>query len=332
MTERRWDPTLGEWRTFATHRQGRTFLPKSDSCPLCPSRPEHAPTEVPRPSYQLAVFDNRFPSLSAAPPQPSVLGTWLHPVEPAAGATEVVLYSDQHDLTLADMDVEHLSRLIDVWADRYQILAAREEVRYVFIFENKGEVIGVTLNHPHGQIYGYPDIPPRALQELATATRHQDEHGTCVWCDVVAAERAAGIRVVAQNRHWMAFVPFAARFPYELHLMTLRHAPSLLDLSDPERRSLAALLKTVLTGYDALFGFSLPYVMSMHQAPTDDGPWLSVSHLHLEFTPLHRSADRLKYLAGSELGAGAFINDTVPEQTAAELRAAVDRAAASGAA
>lgn len=137
---------------------------------------------------------------------------------------------------------------------------------------------------------------------------------------------------MAQNRHWMAVVPFAARFPYELHLLTLRHAPSLLDLGDPERRSLASLMKTVLTGYAALFGFSLPNVMSMHQAPTDDGPWLSVSHLHLEFTPLHRTADRLKYLAGSELGAGSFINDTVPEDTAAELRAAVSRAAASGAA
>lgn len=326
MTERRWDPTLGEWRTFATHRQGRTFLPPSDHCPLCPTRPGMEPTEVPRPAYQLAVFDNRFPSLSATPPEPAVQGTWLHPVEPAVGTTEVVLYSDRHELTLADMDVGHISRLVDVWADRYAQLGARDEVAYVFVFENKGAVVGVTLDHPHGQIYGYPDIPPRPLQELQAALRHRDERGTCVWCDVVAHERADAVRVVAESEHWLAFVPFAARFPYEVHVVTLRHATCLLDLTDPERHSLAVLLKTVLTGYDALFGFSLPYVMSMHQAPTQDGPWLPVSHLHLEFTPLHRTADRLKFIAGSELGAGAFVNDTVPEQTAAELRAAVARA------
>ncbi len=323
MTERRWDPTLGEWRTFATHRQGRTFQPASDRCPLCPTRPGGEPTEMPRSAYQLAVFDNRFPSLSATPPEPSVQGTPLHPVEPAIGATEVVLYSDQHDLTLADMDVEHIAALVDVWADRYAVLGARDEVGYVFVFENKGEVVGVTLDHPHGQIYGYPDIPPRPLRELRAAAQHRAERGTCVWCDVVAAERADALRVVAADEHWVAFVPFAARFPYEVQMMTQRHVTSLLDLTDPERWSLAVLLKRVLTGYDALFGFSLPYVMSMHQAPTDDGSWLAISHLHLEFTPLHRTADRLKYIAGSELGAGAFVNDTVPEQTAARLRAAV---------
>jgi UDPglucose--hexose-1-phosphate uridylyltransferase len=326
MTERRWDPALGEWRTFATHRQTRTFLPAADACPLCPTRDADAPTEIPRPSYQLAVFDNRFPSLTAEPPAPSVHGSALRPVEPARGATEVVLYSDRHDLTLADMDVEHITRLVDVWAGRYAVLGARDEVDYVFVFENKGEVIGVTLEHPHGQIYGYPDIPPRPLQELTTALRHLDEHGTCVWCDVVAHEIADGVRVVGANASWVAYVPFAARFPYEVHIVAQRHATSLLDLTDPERRLLAKLLKTVLVGYDALFGFSLPYVMSMHQAPTTDGPWLAVSHLHLELTPVHRTASRLKYLAGSELGGGAFINDTVPEVTAAELRAAVVRA------
>lgn len=327
MTERRWDATLGEWRTFATHRQTRTFLPSAQACPLCPTRDAQRPTEISRVTYQLAVFDNKFPSLLADPPPPSVPGTALNPVQPAIGATEVVLYSDRHDLTLADMDVEQICRLVDVWADRYAQLGAREEIGYVFVFENKGEVVGVTLNHPHGQVYGYPDVPPRPLRELTHATRHLEEHGTCVWCDQVARERTDGLRVVAANTNFTAYVPFAARFPYEVHVVSNRHATSLLDLTDPERAALARLLKTMLTGYDALFGFSLPYVMSMHQAPTDDRPWLAVSHLHVEFTPLHRSADRLKYIAGSELGAGAWINDAVPEQTADELRAAVARVA-----
>ena len=325
MTERRRDPTTGEWRIFATHRQDRTFLPDIDHCPLCPARPGRDVTEVNRPSYDLVVFDNKFPSLVADPPPPSVEASDLYGVERASGATEVVLYTDDHSATLATLDVERIDRLIEVWADRYAVLGRRDDVDYVFIFENKGEAIGVTLHHPHGQIYAYPEIPPRPRLELDMATAHLAEHGTCVFCDVVAAERAAGVRVVGANRSFLAVVPFAARFPYEVHVLSHRHAASLLDLTDRERRLLAELLQTVLRGYDALFGFSMPYVLSVHQAPTDGGHWLPVSHFHIEITPPHRTATKLKYLAGSELGAGAFINDTEPEDTAAALREAVAR-------
>ena len=321
--ERRFDPTTAEWRTFATHRQDRTFLPVADHCPLCPARDASFRTEIPAASYDLAVFDNRFPALVADPPVPPLPSTPLYPVEPAWGATEVVVYSDDHDATLGELGADHIRRLVDVWADRYRVLGGRDEVAYVFVFENRGEVIGVTLSHPHGQIYAYPEIPPRPRAELEAGLAHLARHGTCVFCDVVARERAEGLRLVAQNGRFLAFVPFAARFPYEVHLIAHRHATSLLDLTDPERDDLAQLLEAVLHGFDALFGFPLPYVMSMHQAPTDDGPWQEVSHLHLEFTPVHRTATKLKYLAGSELGAGAFINDATPEVTASQLRAAV---------
>ncbi len=323
MIERRFDPTTREWRTFATHRQDRTFLPAADHCPLCPTRDPSSPGEVPASSYDLVVFENRFPALVADPPTPPLPSTPLYPVEPARGATEVVLYSDDHDASLAQLGTDHIRRLVDVWADRYRVLGSRDEVAYVFVFENRGEVIGVTLEHPHGQVYAYPEIPPRPRAELEAGMAHLRRHGTCVFCDVVARERADGLRLVTQNDAFLAFVPFAARFPYEVHLIAHRHATSLLDLTDPERHALAELLETVLRGFDALFGFPLPYVMSMHQAPTDDGPWLEVSHLHLEFTPVHRTATKLKYLAGSEIGAGAFINDMTPEASAGRLRAAV---------
>ncbi len=153
------------------------------------------------------------------------------------------------------------------------------------------------------------------------ARRHRDEYGTCLLCDVVGAERATGARVVVDNDDFTAFVPFAARFPYEIHVLARRHAPSLVDLTVAERTNLAALLEEVVAGYDQLFGFTLPYVMSMHQAPTSEGDWWPISHFHIEFTPFHRAANRLKYLAGSELGAGAFLNDVMPEQAASELRA-----------
>ncbi len=325
-SERRRDPVSGEWRIYAAHRQERTFLPPATSCPLCPTRDTSHPTEVPWPEFDIAVFDNRFPSLVADPLPPTSTATPLYQVAPANGATEVIVYSDDHTATLPSLGPERLHLLIDVWAERYAALGRRDDIGYVFVFENRGEAVGVTLNHPHGQVYGYPEVPPRIAHELAVAARHLAEHGTCVLCDIVSAERAEGVRLVAQNDAFIAFVPFAARFPYEVHVLAQRHAPSILDLSDPERESLARMLGVVVTTFDNLFGFALPYVMSMHQAPTSDGDWQPISHFHIEFTPLHRSADRLKYLAGSELGAGAFLNDVVPEQAAAALRAAASRA------
>ena len=323
MTERRYDPISGEWRMFATHRQDRTFLPPDEFCPLCPTRDGHPPTEIPFPAFDVVVFENRFPSLVRQPPEPAVAGSVLYPVAPSAGANEVVVYSDDHHLGLAEMGVDRIAKVVDVWADRYGELGHRDDVAYVFVFENRGVAVGVTLHHPHGQIYAYPEIPPRVRRKLEVATSHIEDYGTCVYCDVVARERADGVRVVAHNQSFLAFVPFAARFPYEIQVVSLRHAASLLDLTGPERLALADVLKQVLGGYDRLFGFPLPYVMSMHQAPTDDGEHQHISHFHIEFTPLHRTADKLKYLAGSELGAGAFINDTAPEQVAVRLRAAV---------
>jgi len=320
MTERRCDPVTGEWRMFATRRQDRTFLPAADACPLCPTRAGGPPTEIPLPAFDVVVFENRFPALVREPPAPDVADSDLYPVAPSVGANEVIVYSDDHHLGLADMDVSRIARIIDVWADRYAELGRRVDVAYVFVFENRGVAVGVTLHHPHGQIYAYPEIPPRARLELQVATAHMQSSGTCVYCDVVARERSDGIRVVAHNASFLAFVPFAARFPYEVHVASLRHAASLLDLTDPERLAMADVLQQVIRAYDGLFGFPLPYVMSMHQAPTDDGEHQHVSHLHIEFTPLHRTADKLKYLAGSELGAGAFINDTAPEEVAARLR------------
>jgi len=330
VTERRYDPVTGEWRMFAGHRQDRTFLPPDELCPLCPSRDGHPPTEIPMSAFDVVVFENRFPALLRQPPEPGVSGSTLYPVAPSVGASEVVVYSDDHHLGLAQMEATHIARIVEVWADRYAELGSRPEVAYVFIFENRGVAVGVTIHHPHGQIYAFPEIPPRPRRELEVALAHIDAHGTCVFCDVVAKERDDAVRVVALNRSFVAFVPFAARFPYEIHVTSLRHAASILDFTDPERLALAEMLRDVIGGYDRLFGFPLPYVMSMHQAPTDGGEHRHVSHFHIEFTPLHRTAEKLKYLAGSELGAGAFINDTAPEDTAASLRAAVSSATTTG--
>jgi UDPglucose--hexose-1-phosphate uridylyltransferase len=318
VKERRCDVFSDEWRTFATHRQDRTFLPGPEECPLCPAGRHNAYHEIPRTAYDIVVFDNRFPALTPDAPEPAP-STGLFRTERALGAAEVVLWSDDHSQRLSDLPVERLARVFDVWAERYAELGARSEVAYVMPFENKGKVVGVTLDHPHGQIYAYPEIPPRVRHLLEVGRRHFDATGRCLRCDVLAAEADAAVRIVAEDARTLAFVPYATRFPYEVHVQPRRHAPSLLDLSDSERASLASVLRQVLRAYDGRFGFSLPYVLALQQAPTDDGRWLEVSHLHIELTPLHRTATKLKYLAGSELAAGAFVNDLAPEDAAAEL-------------
>lgn len=325
MSELRWNAFLREWLITATHRQDRTFLPPADYCPLCPSAPGHAPTEIDRADFEIAVFENRFPSLRLRPDEPSVDGSDLAPVRPSFGACEVVVYTPRHDATLADAATEHIERLIGVWAHRTLELGALEGIEYVFVFENKGEAIGVTLNHPHGQIYAYPYVPPIIEREAAAGRRHARDEGSCLWCRSQIDELADGRRIVVDDETWVAGVPFAARWPYELHLVPRRHVGWLHELDRAERRGLAELLRAVLRGYDALFGFSLPYIMAIHQRPTD-GDDRDDYHLHIEFYPPNRTESKLKYLAGSETGAGAFINDTLPEETAPRLRAAVESA------
>ena len=323
MSELRWNAFLREWLITATHRQDRTFLPPADYCPLCPTRPGHASTEIDRADFDIAVFENRFPSLRRSPERPSVEGSDLAPVRPSYGVCEVVVYTPRHDATLADASTEHIERLIAVWAHRTEALGALEGVEYVFVFENKGEAIGVTLSHPHGQIYAYPYLPPLIDREVGAAALHPADHGACLWCEVQEQELADGRRIVAQNDDWVAGVPFAARWPYEVHLVSRRHMGWLHELGTGERRALAEILGSLLRGYDRLFGFSLPYIMAIHQRPTGSAP-SDDYHLHLEFYPPNRTETKLKYLAGSEAGAGAFINDTLPEETAPRLRAAIE--------
>ena len=320
MSELRWHPVLGEWVITATHRQDRTFHPPDDFCPLCPTKPGGFPTEVPRETYDIVVFENRFPSLQRTPPEPAVEGTPWSPVAPAQGVCEVVLYSPDHNSTLADMPVRQIRKLVRVWQDRFLELGTLDFVDYVYIFENKGREIGVTLSHPHGQIYAYPFVPPKMMDRRVNFEMWLRENGTCMLCDILRYELEDGLRIVWKNEQFAAFVPFYARYPYEVHILPLDHDVRLGRLDRAAVRSLAEILKVILLKYDGLWGFSLPYIMNLFPEPTDGQPdpgW----HFHIEFYPPYRTPEKLKYLAGSESGAGAFINDTLPEQTAAALRA-----------
>ncbi len=322
MSELRWHPVLRQWVITATQRQDRTFLPPREYCPLDPTKPGGFPTELERPSFEIAVFENRFPSLRREPPEPAIEPEGPFDVRPAQGVCEVVVYTPEHDTTLAQQSVEHIRRLIAVWTDRYAELGALPYVEYVFIFENKGEVIGVTLHHPHGQIYAYPFVPPIAKQQLDSARDHHSESGRCLFCELLEREREDGRRVLIEDENFTAVIPFYARWPYEVHVTPRRHIGALPEMTDSEAWSLARTLKSILVGYDRLFGFSMPYILAIHQAPTDGGQH-PYAHLHIELYPPHRTATKLKYLAGSETGAGSFINDSLPEEKAVELRAAL---------
>ncbi|MHB8377915.1 MAG: galactose-1-phosphate uridylyltransferase [Dehalococcoidia bacterium] len=322
--ELRWNPLLGEHVVISTGRQDRTFLPPADACPLCPTDAASGFTsEIPSTTYEIVAFENRFPSLrlDAAPVAST---SALERRERAAGVCEVLVYTPRHDATLSSLPEAQVRRLVDVWADRYAELSARPEVAYVFIFENRGREIGVTLTHPHGQIYAFPYVPPRVQREHELALRHVAGGGGCLLCDVVAQEIAGGERIVATAEGFVAYVPFAARLPYEVHVAAAAHRASLLELSEGERAGLARIVRTVQATYDNLWGFAMPYTMSMHQRPADGGDRAG-DHLHIEFAPPYRTRDKLKYLAGIETGAGTFINDTAPEDTARALREAAPR-------
>ena len=321
MSERRYDPTHDEWITFATHRQDRTYKPATADCPLCPTRPGGPETEIPRGHFEIAVFDNRFPSLSTTPPAPDVQGTELVPVEPAYGHCEVVVFTDDHDATLASVGEARIRLLVDAWAHRFAALADDPRVRYVLPFENKGEAVGVTLHHPHGQIYAYPDVPPRPAREQRAAAAHRDRTGRCVFCDVVVHE-TGGPRVVVEGTHFLAGVPPWARFPYEVDIWSRAHVGTLPELDAAARDDLARVLARVLAGYDACFDRT-SYLLGIHSAPVNvDDDERALGHLHLEICPPHRGSGKLKYLAGSETFGGAFLTDVAPEVAGERLRAA----------
>jgi len=307
VSELRFNELRGEQVAYAVGRQHRTFLPSTADCPLCPTRAGMPLTEIPRPSYEIAVFDNRFPSFES--PQ---------------GSAEVVVYTDDHQASFNSLSPARAEALMWVWRERYRELGSRPDVDYVLIFENRGVEVGVTLHHPHGQIYAFPFVPPVPALE-----READERrGGCTICALLEDERADGRRVIFENDAVTAFVPRAARYPYEVHVALRRHRPGLVDLATPELTRLAEALQAVTKGFDALFDRPFPYMMVVHQAPTDaraDG------HVHVEFYPPLRTAEKLKYLAGCEQGAGTFIVDALPEETAPRLREAIERAGATSA-
>jgi UDPglucose--hexose-1-phosphate uridylyltransferase len=311
MTELRWNPTVREWVSTASHRQHRPQMP-TDWCPFCPGS-----GRVPD-DYDVHIYPNDFAAFTLPPPEPAIRGDDFYRVERSRGKCDVVLYHPDHNTSLPQLPVDHIVKLVKLWRRRFAELKAMPAIRYVLIFENKGGVIGVTMPHPHGQIYAFPFIPPRIEKEIAAARAHHRKHRRCVFCDILKKERKDGRRIIAENEGFTAFIPFYARWPYEVHIFPRRHVGTLEQFRPAEERGLAEMLKWVTLKYDNLFHFSFPYMMLLHQAPTRGRH--DFFHFHIEFYPPHRSKEKLKYLASVETGGGSFLNDSLAEEKAAELR------------
>ncbi len=328
----RLDVLTGDWITVAANRQNRVMMPSADADPLAPQSPTN-PSEVPS-LYDVAVFENRSPAFGPAlaeatgtapeasnPPRglDDLAALGLGRTRTSVGRCEVVCFSPEHTGSFGTQSVTRARTVIEAWADRTAALSKLPGIQQIFPFENRGEAIGVTLPHPHGQIYAYPYVTPRTTRLLDSIDRTAPD----LFQHILESEQASE-RVVFRGEHWTAFVPFAARWPLEVHLMPHRHVPDFAETTDAERDELAPLYLRLLRGVDALYDTPTPYIAAWHQAPVNVGR--DSVRLHLQLTSPRRAADKLKFLAGSEAAMWAWAAEVTPEQGAARIREAIAKA------
>lgn len=315
MAELRYNPLTKDWVMIASHRQNRPQMPK-DWCPFCPGS-----GKVPD-NFTVYKYDNDFPALSQNPPPPDDVGTDLFKTKEAYGKCEVILYSPNHTNTLPELSVPHIRELVDLWTERFEELRRDERIKYIFIFENRGDVVGVSMPHPHGQIYGYSYIPKKLEVEIESGLEYLSKTGNCLFCDILKNEVEAKDRIVFENEDFITFLPFFTDYPYGVYIAAKEHVQNLSQMSDRQKTNLAKILKETTGTLDALFDYPFPYMMCMHQDPVNSGDFSDCFHFHIEFFPPMRAADKQKFNASSETGAWAACNPTAPEEKAKELRAA----------
>lgn len=318
MAELRWHPLLQDWVMIASHRQQRPQMPK-DWCPFCPGS-----GKVPE-QYDVYRYDNDFPALSLSPPPPDDVATDFFVTAPAYGKCEVLLYSSGHTTTLPELSDGHVRKLVDLWCERFEAMAANKRLRYCLIFENRGEAVGVTMPHPHGQVYGYPFVPKKLELEAASSARHYAETGRCLFCDLLHNEQKEQTRIIFENEHFTVLLPFFTEYPYGVYIFSRAHTAYITDFTSQQRDALAQVFRHTVGMLDNLFGYAFPYMMCMHNAPIHGRDYRADFHFHIEFFPPMRAANKQKFNASSETGAWAHCNPTCPEQAAQELRDAYAR-------
>ncbi len=329
--EERWHPLREEWVLIAAHRQnrpwsGETVQPAekpvpayAEDCYLCPGNARVSGKVNPK-YTDVYVFDNDHPCVGDNAPSNLPTPSGIYRNRPAAGIARVVCYTPRHDLTLAELDVREVENLLAAWQQQYLDLGNRPEINHVLFFENKGEVVGVSNPHPHCQIYATNFVFKTIETEARVSQQYLTDHGRPIFQEIIAAEQQDGTRIIFENETAIVFVPYFARYAYEVFVAPKKTNPSLAALNDAEINDLAAALSDTLIRFDNLWQTSFPYVMALHQSPTDGGDHRGF-HFHVEFHPPLRKPNLLKYLAGPEIGGGNFLSDTSPEEKATELRA-----------
>lgn len=320
----RYDPILREWVVVASNVNvrpvlGKTFTEDKEkkpySCPFCPDAPEGAGNWV------VKWVPNRFPSLVNDPNisfQNETIIDGFFKSRPGRGRCEVLLYTQDHKQTFGGLSISNIEALIDLWRDRLLDTMKDSELKYTFMFENRGEAIGVSLAHPHGQLYSFPFIPPKIKKMIDSASEYMVHNKRCLFCDILEVERK-GDRIIEENADFIAFVPFFAKWPFEVHIYPKQHVPYISDIDKPKINNFARILKHVVKRLDGLFGFTMPYVLANMNAPINSGE-VGYFHYHIEIYPPYRAKDRLKFLAGVELGTNAIINPVNPSDSAKQLR------------
>ncbi|GGE45435.1 galactose-1-phosphate uridylyltransferase [Pullulanibacillus camelliae] len=317
MAELRYNPLLRDWTMVASARQKRPNMPTSH-CPFCPGSgkvPEH---------YDVHVYHNDFPVLSENPPEPDAVGGALYKTRPAKGKCEVILYSPDHYATIPDLSRAHMQKLVELWSHTFAQLERDPDHKYVMIFENRGEEVGVTMPHPHGQIYAYPFIPLKVKTELVSCQEYFQEHGRNMFADMIAEEQRFAQRIVLENDSFIAFIPFFTDYPYGTFVVSKANKTAITEFTEQEKRDLGEMLQQVVGGMDRIYDRLFPYMMVMHQRPSDGKHYEDFYRFHIEFYPPLRGKDRIKYNASSETGGWAAANPMKVEETAQVLRVKIN--------
>jgi len=321
MSHLRWNPLLRTYTMVAANRQNRPHMPKN-WCPFCPGS-----GKVPD-NYDVHVYPNDYPVLSASPNVTQVMHHAAYQNAPAYGHCEVVLYSPQHEANLYDLSLAHVTKLVKLWCDRTAALQEDSQVKYVYPFENRGKEVGVTMPHPHGQIYAYPFIPLKIKTELDSCKAYYAEHGRALFADIIAEELKTGERVLAQNDQFIAFLPYFTDYPFGVFIATKQLRNSLAQFNHSDQRALADILIKVLGAFDQIYEQRFPYMMCIHQSPCNSPQYADSEayyHFHIEFYPPLRDKNKIKWYASSEMGAWAAANVVTVENSIHLLRQALEK-------
>lgn len=320
MPEFRWNPLLDTWTMVATNRQNRPHLPK-DYCPFCPTHNKALP------NYDVLAYGNDFPVMAldnvwpVAPVKKTASPVFKN--AEAVGKCEVILYSPEHNKQLYELSDEHVLKIVNLWAERYKAIAQDKRVKYIFEFENRGEEVGVTIHHPHGQLYAYSFIPFKIRAELDNCKKYYRQHNSNLFADLNAAEKKYKKRVVLENKSFLAYIPYFTDYPFGVFVVNKKLKGNIAQFTPAEKKDLALMLKQLTAGFDKIYDRQFPYMMCLHQTPVNEKKYADAGDyyaFHIEFYPPLRAKDKIKWYAGSEMGAGAAANPLDVDDCAAILR------------